>query len=57
MARPIEPTPILTGREAAAFINRVCEVKKGSVSVVPTPKLRQAQELIKKSGSDGQKRV
>lgn len=49
MARPIEPTPVLKGREAANFINMVRSNKRGTAGVVPTPKLKKAQELIRKN--------
>jgi hypothetical protein len=47
MARPIEATPVLTGKEAVAFITMIHEDSKKPVGLIPTPKLEEAEELIK----------
>jgi len=47
MALPIGETPILTGKEATEFINKVREEAQKPVEPIPTPKLEKAYELIK----------
>lgn len=51
MARPIAPTPVLTGKEAARFLITIHENSKKPVSLTPTPKLERAYELVKKHGN------
>lgn len=46
MAIPIAPTPVLSGKEAAAFISQMYDTTKKSTGVVPTPKIAQAIKLI-----------
>lgn len=55
MARPIEPTPILKGREAKRFDERLINDLRHPVSLVPTPKLDQARELVLKHAIEAKK--
>jgi len=57
MAQPISVTPILTGKEATKFLNRVCREAKKPVGRIPTPKLVEAEELIKNFSKNGQKHI
>lgn len=52
MAKPIGATPVLTGKEAEEFLKKVHEDSERKVTLVPTPKLEKACELIKKNGND-----
>jgi len=56
MVRPIEPTPILKGREAKRFDERLINDLRHPVSLVPTPKLDQARELVLKHAIEAKKR-
>jgi hypothetical protein len=47
MALPIEPTPVLNDKEAAAFIKRVQRDENRRANYVPTPKLKEAIALIR----------
>lgn len=51
MATPIAPTPVLKGREAVEFQKRLESDLKRPVSLVETPKIRKARELIKQYAS------
>ncbi len=57
MAQPISATPILKGRDATRFLNRICRDAKKPVGLIPTPKLAEAEELIKKLSANGQKHI
>jgi len=57
MARPIAATPVLTGKEATHFINTIHENSNKPVGPVPTPKLGNAQKLIKQYSEHGKKHV
>jgi len=46
MSLPITPTPILVGKEASDFINRVREQENIPAYLVPTPRLHLAVEKI-----------
>ena len=51
MAKPIAPTPVLTGKEAAQFLTMIHENSKKPANLTPTPKLEQAYDLVKKHGN------
>ena len=51
MARPIAPTPVLTGKEAAKFLTTIHENSNKPVTLTPTPKIAQAYELVKEYGN------
>ena len=51
MAIPIGSTPVLCGKDAVAFITTVYKNANKPVSIVPTPKLKQASKLIKANAS------
>ncbi len=53
MARPIEPTPVLKGREATKFITMVHRDAQKPAGLIPTPKLKKAQKLIQKLSENG----
>jgi hypothetical protein len=46
MAIPIAPTPILEGREASDFLDRLMTEESDKKSLVPTPKLKTVKEKI-----------
>ena len=48
MSIPIGVTPVLTGKEAAAFLKRLNDDLKNPVGPTPTPKLKDAIALIKR---------
>jgi len=52
MAKPIAPTPVLQGKEAVKFLNTLHKEADKPVGLTPTPKLKQAQELIEKHGEN-----
>jgi hypothetical protein len=56
MARPIAPTPVLTGKEAARFLTSIRESANKTVTYAPTPKLAKAYEIVKKD-ADNKKHV
>ncbi len=51
MAMPITPTPILKGREVTEFQNRLDADLKKPVSLVDTPRIQKAREMIKQHAS------
>ena len=55
MATPIAPTPVLKGREAVEFQKRLESDLKRPVSLVGTPKIGKARELIKRYASKTKK--
>jgi len=55
MATPIAPTPILKGKEAVEFQKRLESDLKRPVSLVETPKIEKARELIKQYASKHQR--
>lgn len=55
MALPIAATPILEGKEAANFLNKIKADLKKPVTYKPTPKLGQVKELIKTYAAKGKK--
>lgn len=57
MARPITPTPILKGREATKFLDRISKDSKTPSGLTPTPKLEQAQKLIREHGQHRQEHI
>lgn len=57
MARPIEPTPILRGREAKRFEARVSEDLKKPCRLIPTPRLEQARRIVKEYVLERKKRI
>lgn len=57
MAQPISATPVLTGEEATNFITMIHKNAKKPVGLIPTPKLGEAQELIKQYSEHGKKHI
>jgi hypothetical protein len=57
MALPIGATPVLKGKEAADFIIAVNKDAQKPVSLTPTPKLKNACELIRKHAERQQKHI
>jgi len=55
MALPIAATPALKGRDASAFLRRIESDLKKPLTYIPTPKLGQAKELVKKYVAKGKK--
>lgn len=55
MALPIAATPTLKGRDASVFLRRIESDLKKPLTYIPTPKLGQAKELIKKYAAKGKK--
>jgi hypothetical protein len=55
MAMMIASTPVLSGNKANKFITKINEDAKRPVSLVPTPKLGQVADLIKKHATKQQK--
>lgn len=47
MALPISPTPILRGREAKKFDEQIKSDLKKPTTIVDTPKLESAKQLIR----------
>ncbi len=47
MAKPIEPTPVLKGKQAVQFLVNVYANENKPASLTPTPKLDNAYELAK----------
>ncbi len=52
MVQPISATPGLKGKEAADFIMNLHRDSKKQTQLIPTPKLKKAQALIKKHGTN-----
>lgn len=52
MARPITPTPKLNTHESEEFLRRMDEDLKAPLRLQPTPKLKEAQALIRKDAED-----
>jgi hypothetical protein len=46
MALPITPTPVLEGKDAVRFLQRVQADLKKPVGLVPTPNLDKAKEIF-----------
>jgi hypothetical protein len=46
MALPIAPTPKLNNKETKRFMKEVEEGLKKPARLIPTPKLKEAEELI-----------
>ena len=57
MAKPIAATPVLKGRQAMAFMAMIHKDAENPVGRIPTPKLAEAQELIKQYSEHGKKHV
>lgn len=57
MALPIGATPVLTGKEAADFMVQLYKDAQKPVGLTPTPKLKEACELIKKHAERQQKHI
>jgi len=57
MARPITATPILKGKEATKFLVMIHKDSKTTSGLTPTPKLEQAQKLIKEYGQHRQEHI
>lgn len=51
MALPIAATPVLTGQDARSFSDKIENDLKKPSRLIPTPKLEQARELIKRHAS------
>ncbi len=47
MALPIGATPVLTGKEATEFLTALYRDEQKPVSPTPTPRLAEAEKLIK----------
>lgn len=56
MAQPISATPVLKGKDAERFLKRICKNANRQVYLVPTPKLVEAERLIKQI-SDNEKQI
>jgi len=54
MAQPIQPTPILKGRTAKAFEERIKFDLSRPASLKPTPKLEQARAAVKEYALEAQ---
>ena len=57
MARPIMPTPVLKGKQADKFDQRLKEDLKRPVSLVDTPRLEQARKLVADYAIEAKKRI
>jgi hypothetical protein len=55
MALPIAATPVLKGKAAADFLRTIEDDLKTPAKMIPTPKLGQARELIKKYAASRKK--
>jgi hypothetical protein len=55
MALPIAATPILRGKEANDFLQRIEKDMQKPLHYTPTPKLGQAKDLIKHHATRGKK--
>ena len=55
MALPIGVTPVLEGKEAMEFLERIERDLKTPVGLTPTPKLDEAIKLIQDYGKNRQK--
>jgi hypothetical protein len=53
MAQPIGATPILRGKNATRFLNQVCKNANKPVGLIATPKLAEAEKLIKQLSTNG----
>jgi hypothetical protein len=52
MARPIAPTPKLNVKESEAFLRRLDRDSKKPLTYIPTPKLKEALELLSRDATD-----
>ena len=57
MALPIRPTPILKGREAIKFDERIKKDLQRPTRLVPTPKLEEARKLVIEYAITNKKRI
>jgi len=57
MARPIEPTPVLKGREARKFLDKIEKDLKCPAYLISTPKLENARELVRGYAKKGKKHI
>ncbi|HVN95191.1 MAG TPA: hypothetical protein VMT62_02070 [Syntrophorhabdaceae bacterium] len=55
MALPIGCTPILKGKEATDFVQRIKKEQTDVRPLVPTPKLESIRRLILKDARNGEK--
>ena len=46
MAKPVASTPVLEGKEAKQFIEKIHANSHNKVGIVPTPKLGEVKALI-----------
>ena len=51
MSLPIGVTPVLTGKEARRFLAKILAEEHNLVRPVPTPKLAEAERLIREYGN------
>ena len=51
MAKPIGATPVLSGKDATQFIARMQQEANNKVGLMPTPKLKNVNELIRQYGN------
>jgi hypothetical protein len=49
MARPITPTPKLNAKESETFLKKLKKDLSKPLKLVPTPKLDQARELLRRN--------
>ncbi len=56
MALPIAPTPILRGKDAQRFVLTVANDLKRPASYVPTPKLAEAERLVREYATKSAKK-
>jgi hypothetical protein len=57
MALPIAPTPILWGREAKKFEQRLADDLNNPTTLKPTPKLEEARRIVRSHVDDGKKHI
>ncbi len=52
MARPITPTPKLNAKESETFIKKLVKDSRKPLNLVPTPKLEEAREFIRRNAQN-----
>lgn len=57
MALPIGATPVLKGKEADAFLEKIHKDQNKPVNLTPTPRLVEACELIKEHAKRNKKSI
>lgn len=56
MARPVEPTPVLRGKDARRFEKKIKHGLKKPTKLISTPKLDRARELVRQHAIRGKER-